>query len=261
LQVSPLSVKLNDRQSGGKVRLCWFWEYNQLKNNEAGTSFPAFRTRLSIKMLAKQARVLILVFILAAALVSAGSGMAQSAEDSAVKLSSPLNGEALQGVVAVRGSSEAAGFRVAEIAFAYQSDPTGTWFLIQQSSTPVSDGALASWDTTTITDGVYKLRIQVFLEDGRVLESTVSGLRVRNYTPIETSTPAATVTGPEQPTQTPSPLPDYQAKPVTPVPLPTNPAQLAQVHLQRSALQGAGLVLILALLAGIYIGFRSLFRR
>jgi len=50
---------------------------------------------------------------------------------------SPHPGEALQGAVSIGGTTELPGFRSAEVTFAYQSDPTGTWFLIQQSSKPV----------------------------------------------------------------------------------------------------------------------------
>jgi hypothetical protein len=208
----------------------------------------------------KASRRFTFVLILVVFLLS-GAALDVLAQDPQVIIDAPASGEALQGVVSVSGSTKVEGFQVAEIAFAYQSDPTATWFLIQQSSTAVTKGPLASWDTTTITDGMYKLRVQVFLNDGQVLEYEVNGLRVRNYTAIETSTPAATITGPEQPTLTPSPLPDYQAVAVTAVPLPTNPAQLSQAHLQRSAAQGAGLVVAITILAVVYIGLRSFFRR
>jgi hypothetical protein len=206
----------------------------------------------------KAARFLFVLFALAVFLLVGDDTQAQDAQ---VLIDSPSSGEALQGVVSISGTTETDGFRVAEVAFAYQTDPTGTWFLIQQSSTPVADGVLAAWDTSTITDGIYLIRVQVFLEDGQILESLVSGLRVRNYTVVETSTPAATVAGPQQPTLTPSPLSDYIPAAVTPKVLPTNPAQLSQQHIQKSVVQGAGVILAAALLAGFYLGLRMLFRR
>jgi hypothetical protein len=201
------------------------------------------------------------LFPLALAIFLFSGVNAQVQEDAQVNIDSPASGEALQGVVSISGTSETPGFRIAEVSFAYQSDPTGTWFLIQNSTIPVSDGVLASWDTSTITDGLYLLRVQVFLEDGQVLESLVHGLRVRNYTAVETSTPRAVVTGPQQPTQTPSPLSDYVPVASEPKAMPTNPAQLSQQHIQKSVLQGAGVVLAAALAAGFYMLMRMLFRR
>ena len=84
--------------------------------------------------------------------------------------------------------SEIVGFQSAEVAFAYGKD-NSTWFLITGSDQPVRDGVLASWDTTTIADGTYLLRVRVNTSDGEVVEVEAKDLRVRNYTPIETSTP------------------------------------------------------------------------
>lgn len=177
-----------------------------------------------------------------------------------VEILSPGGGTALQGVVAITGTTDMAGFRSAEISFAYQSDPTRTWFIIQQMTRPVKEGSLASWDTTTITDGDYRLRLQVILEGGEVQEFVVGGLRVRNYTRIETSTPEAG-SRLETPTLTASPLPDFQVTPRSPTPAPTNPAELSAVDLQKSVLGGAVGVLAALALGALYIGGRRVFRR
>jgi len=180
-----------------------------------------------------------------------------------VIVQSPQPGEALQGLVTISGSTQADGFQSAEIAFGYQSDPTNTWFLLQQSSTGVTEGDLTQWDTTTISDGIYRLRVQVFLSNGRVLETLVDGLRVRNYTPVETSTPqaAAQVIEAVQPTATFTPLPDFIPPQRTPPVLPTNPARLTPSDLRISLIGGGGVVLGALLLAGLYIGLKTLFRR
>ncbi len=186
-----------------------------------------------------------------------------------VRITSPLPGEALQGVVSISGATDLPGFRSAEVAFAYQADPTGTWFVIQQSSAPVKEGALAAWDTTTITDGTYQLRVQVFLQDGQVQETTLAGLRVRNYTPIETSTPPrAPAANPAQgeaaaPTAKPTetPLGDFQVQAAAAAPLPTNPAQITPRHLEASALRGVLAVVGAALAGALYLGLRAVVRR
>ena len=189
----------------------------------------------------------------------------------------PVPGQALQGVVSVRGTSGLPGFQSAELSFAYADDRTGTWFLIAQSAQPVIDGPLASWDTTTITDGDYRLRLRVILSGGQVIERLVEGLRVRNYSPVETATPAApegsspdqaepsAFTGAAATAANAAPdAPDFQPQSPAgqfPNPAPTNPAAVTRADLGGSALRGA-LIAAGGLLLGIaYLGLRALLRR
>ncbi len=166
---------------------------------------------------------------------------------------SPRQGDVLQGVVTIRGSSDVTGFLSAEVAFAYAGDTTGTWFLIATSSQPVDADTLATWDTTTITDGDYNLRLRVYLSDGKTLDATIPNLRVRNYTAVETPTPAPTALQPTPiPTETPTPTPFP-----TPTALPGNPAVLTPRDISISlAYGGLGAVLLLVIL-GIYLWLRQ----
>jgi hypothetical protein len=165
---------------------------------------------------------------------------------------SPRQGEALQGVVTVKGSSDMTGFLSSEIAFAYAGDPTGTWFPIAASSQPVADGTLATWDTTTITDGDYVLRLRVYLTDGSNLDIIVANLRVRNYTPVETPTPAPTAL---QATLVPTatlmatPFPTLTA-------LPRNPAALTPADISTSIACGGLAAVLLLLVLGVYLWLR-----
>jgi hypothetical protein len=225
---------------------------------------PRWKTPISLYMSPlRKAAAALLVTLLLLVLGITSEATAQATQRPPVKIDSPQPGEALQGVVQVNGTSEMEGFRSAEVAFAYQSDTTGTWFLIQQSSTAVKEGLLASWDTSTITDGVYRLRIQVFLEGGGVQESLVEGLRVRNYTPIETVTPApATLpTGQAEPVSTATQRLDFQVSPHSVTALPTNPAQLTPRNLQSSALRGMLVVFGAFIVALAYMGLRAITRR
>jgi hypothetical protein len=167
-------------------------------------------------------------------------------------IDSPQQGEVLQGVVTIRGSSNGTGFLSSEIDFAYAGDTTGTWFLIATSTQPVDSDILATWDTTTITDGNYNLRLRVYLTDGSHLDATVPDLRVRNYTPVETPTPAPTALQPTPvptTTLTPTPFP-------SPTALPPNPAVMTPADVSTSlAYGGLGAVLLLVLL-GIYLWLR-----
>ena len=172
--------------------------------------------------------------------------------DSGPAVTNPQAGDALQGTVTVTGSSNATGFLSSEISFSYANDTTGTWFLIATNSQPASDGTLATWDTTTITDGDYVLRLRVVLADGSHLDVTVPNLRVRNYTPVETPTPepaAPQATFTPTITQTTTPFP-------TPTTLPGNPAALTSADVSTSiACGGLGAALLLFVF-GIYLWLR-----
>lgn len=166
-------------------------------------------------------------------------------------VTAPLSGQAVQGAVPVTGTTDVEGFCSAEIAFAYQDDPTDTWFLIAQTEAPVLGDTLAIWDTTIITDATYKLRLRIFLSDGRVLDTFVTNLRVRNYTPVETSTPdpAARPT----PGLLPFPLP---TDPPQPTPLPPNPEAVTPQEVYRAAFQGALTIVVAFVALGLLVRVR-----
>lgn len=191
---------------------------------------------------------------------SAGYWSARAAQDSRLEISIPVSGDVLQGVVNILGTTDVPGFQSAEISFGYQGDPTGTWFLIEQSSRPVEDDLLAAWDTSTITDGEYRIRVVVFLSGGQVLEAVVENLRVRNYSPVETNTPDPRERNQSTPTATQTSRPDYQARLTSPTPLPTNPAELTPTDLSASALRGTLVVVGALATASLYLGVRSLLR-
>jgi len=165
---------------------------------------------------------------------------------------SPQQGEVLQGVVTIRGSGSTAGFLSFEVDFAYTGDSTGTWFLIADGSQPVDSDTLATWDTTSITDGNYNLRLRVYLTDGAHLDAIIPNLRVRNYTPIETPTPAPTAIQPTlTPTDTliPTPFP-------TPTTLPPNPAVLTTKEISTSLAYGGLGAVVFIVVFGIYLWLR-----
>jgi hypothetical protein len=180
-----------------------------------------------------------------------------------VRLQSPQGGQALQGSVPILGNSDITGFQSASLYFGYQGDRTQTWFLIAQSDQAVKDGTLAQWDTTTISDGNYNLRLIVTLSDSSQQVASVEGLRVRNYSAVETNTPTpVTPTATAVPgdtavpthTTTPNPTP----VPPTGTPFPPNPAQINGVDIASSMGKGALAIIGLFVLMGVYQGIRSL---
>jgi hypothetical protein len=167
-------------------------------------------------------------------------------------VSLPRQGEVLQGMITITGSTDITGFVSTEVAFTYSGDITGTWFQIATTSQPVYLDTLAIWDTTTITDGDYILRVRVFLKDGSFLDGIVTKLRVRNYTPVETPTPGPTAVLPTAtltPTLTFTPFP-------SPTLLPTNPAVLTSRDVVISISYGGLAAVTFLIVLGAYLGLR-----
>ena len=170
------------------------------------------------------------------------------APGSQVSIRSPQAGEALQGQVTITGNSGVAGFVSAEVSFSYANDPTGTWFTITTSNQPVTQGTLAVWDTMTITDGIYTLRLRVTLADGNYVDVSVPDLRVRNYIPIETNSPTVALVQ-----ATPPPNATAMATPYpTPTALPPNPAALSPSSIYASLGYGVVGALLFFLMFSVY---------
>lgn len=70
----------------------------------------------------------------AASAVSLDQAMPTPTQGSEIAIDSPKAGQALQGSVAVMGSSAVEGFRMAEVSFGYASDQTHTWFSSARST-------------------------------------------------------------------------------------------------------------------------------
>jgi len=172
---------------------------------------------------------------------------AQDQNPNQAEITSPTAGDALRGVAVIRGNTDLDDFTSWELTFGYANDTTGTWFFLAEGDEPFQDETLTQWDTTTITDGTYNLRLTIYLSEGRRDHFIVRDLRVRNYTPIETITPTPTLTHTPN-TVTPLPsltptltrVPTETAIPATPTPLPTNPVEISNRDLNNSLLRGAG---------------------
>jgi hypothetical protein len=132
--------------------------------------------------------------------------LTMSAQDTPVlAITSPVPEEVLRGQVTVSGTLDVPGFTLAQLEFAYADNPTDTWFTIQVYSEPVVDATLALWDTTSITDGEYILRLRASLEDGTVQEVRVP-IQIGNDLPVPTPTVEPTATPQENLIQVPTPF-------------------------------------------------------
>jgi hypothetical protein len=113
------------------------------------------------------------------------------------EISEPKESQAVGGIVSIFGTASHPAFESFDLAFSFDPDPTDTWFPIGEAlDTPVVDGRLAVWDTTEITDSVYRLRLRVNVEGSPPFETVVGDVRVRNYTPTETPPPVAVTAQP-----------------------------------------------------------------
>jgi len=204
--------------------------------------------------------ILLILFFSGANLVTAQDEVEQQPE---IAILSPLPGQAIRGSVPIVVDTATQGFVSSELTFGYHDDTTGTRFLITQSFEPIQEEILTEWDTTTLTDGVYDLLLEVFLEDGDPYISVVPALRVRNYSPIETDTPTPTTTSAPQATPSPSvtPSPTPTKIPPTPTPLPPNPLQVTHEDIWVNLLRGAAGGFAAILLAGLYLSVRRFFRK
>jgi hypothetical protein len=173
----------------------------------------------------------------------------------------PVNGQVLQSIVAISGSSRIPGFQSAELAFAYDVDPNSNWFILYESQEPVERGVITEWDTTRITDGNYRLRLRVYRDGADPVDTFSTGLRIRNYSPVETSTPEAAPTEAAVVIATePQPAATRTAV-LTPTPLPPNPILVTRQKLQVSLVYGLLIALAGFVVFGLYLALKRLFQR
>jgi hypothetical protein len=183
---------------------------------------------------------------------------AQDAPPAAI--TSPVPDELVRGQVTISGRLDVPGFVSAQLDFAYASDPTGTWFNIQSFSQPLADATLAVWDTTSITDGDYILRLRVNLADGTVQEVTVP-IKIGNDV-LPSPTPEPTLTPEAEAVLIPTPFlvaaspTPTDPPPPTPTALPANPVSIGQNAVYASLGRGALVIIGLFALAGLIIRAR-----
>jgi hypothetical protein len=163
-----------------------------------------------------------------------------------IVISYPQNGQSVQGVVEITGSVVSDLFLSGEIYYAYNNTENTTWFLITQLDQPIENGVLARWDTTTITDGEYQIKMKLIKTDNTIDELIIQPVYVRNYSIEPTVIPASTnmtVTVEEDiPT---SPSNEFST------PFPQNPASVSSEGIKRSIT--FGIILILISLTGLLI--------
>lgn len=194
-----------------------------------------------------------------------------AAQDSPpIAITSPASGEVLRGEITIIGTMDVPNFASAQLDFKYASDDGDTlrsnsgqgWFPLAALSQPALDSPLYLWNTASITDGDYILRLRVTLTDGTFHEATVP-ITIQNDAPILTPTPVVTSTPASIGVQIPtpfllaaSPTPTEVPRP-TPTPLPPNPASLTQSTILTSLGRGALVIIGLFILSFILLRLRQ----
>lgn len=108
------------------------------------------------------------------------------------RITLPVRGQTLRGSVTIQGSATAPQFTRLQVMYALEPDLTD-WVVINGDGQPVSNGALAVWNTRAIPDGKYALKLQVFSADGSAVEFLVREITLANQ--AATPTGGASSTG------------------------------------------------------------------
>ncbi len=180
-------------------------------------------------------------------------------------IQSPREGQALQGIVIIEGKIRGEGFTSGKLSFSYAADGGETWFFIADIMRGAKESSQTSvkveWDTTQITDGNYHLRLVAEYDGRATIFELIPNLRVRNYSPVETSTPAPAGTQVDVGNTDYTATPTWRLEPQkTPTLLPENPAVLESNDLYRVLIITGILVLGAFLVGAIYLRVKKGFR-
>lgn len=175
-----------------------------------------------------------------------------------IKIETPRQGDVLQGVVTVIGSAKVNAFSSYELLFAYDEEKVDTWFLLAQRRETIEFGNLGTWDTTTIADGNYQLKLVVYLLSGKQEEEIIRGLRVRNYSPVETGIPAGVLlpAATQAPVVTPT-----MVRVATPTHLAANPAGIDKKRVWNSLVLGVSIAFFAIASLSLIFWLRGVKRR
>lgn len=166
-------------------------------------------------------RLWILIF---AGTFFAFAGAAHAWQAQAV-ITSPQPFSTLRGVISINGTATHPEFQRYQLYFKSESVPDDWHFMFEQTN-QVTNGLLGTWDTRSVPDGTYALRLRTVRQDGNYDETVANGLLVANSRLADTPTPTPTeaTTSEPQATATPAATPTSvvveQPQIATPTPRP-----------------------------------------
>lgn len=215
------------------------------------------------------------VILLFALLVTASPGRAAPLPQWRSVITYPEPGMTVGGIVEIRGIATHANFDNYQVRYASGTNVVAdsTWVdIVMFVQTPVENGVLCTWDTTTIPDGPYVLALAVWGVDDannphvHFVEHVIvdnSSLPTSEPTPESLATVAAgptqtpiSIAQPATPTPRPSPTPLPEGQEVTPTPTveETGVGFALNTPVLRDAFCTGGLITaMLFLLWGLYV--------
>jgi len=123
-----------------------------------------------------------------------------------VIITSPQQNATVRGLVVVKGSATVPSFQFYKVEYGRGADPSDWHIVGSTHPEPIIDGVLAQWDTTSLPDGVYTLRLQAVKMDGNYDQSFAREIVIANKRATETPTSAAAPEPTQSgPTATPGP--------------------------------------------------------
>lgn len=103
-------------------------------------------------------------------------------------ITSPHDNAVVRGVLSISGTATHPNFWMYVIHLAREPNLTNQWMVLGVHEAQVIDGVLETWDTTSVPDGSYSLRLRVVRKDGHYDEYYVRKISVANAQPSETPT-------------------------------------------------------------------------
>jgi PKD repeat protein len=104
---------------------------------------------------------------------------------------SPVPGNVVAGNVQILGAAVHPQFLQYQLEYGPEGAPNLWYQATSAQQVPINNGILGVWNTTSVPDGAYNLRLRVYLRDGTTVATVVNNIRVQNRTatPIPSATP------------------------------------------------------------------------
>jgi hypothetical protein len=126
-----------------------------------------------------------------------------------VRISYPVDGSQVAGYITVVGSASHPRFLQYALEWGPDPNPNNLWYPITSPQVrPIINGGLGAINTTQTADGVYQVRLHIWLNDGTETFDVATGIRISNRAP--TAVPTLTPTPRPNRTPTINPIPSQE---------------------------------------------------
>ncbi|MBN1679367.1 MAG: hypothetical protein JW966_03695, partial [Anaerolineae bacterium] len=151
-----------------------------------------------------------------------------------IRITYPVDGSTIAGYVTVIGSASHPRFVQYALEWGPEPNPGNLWYPFlspPQRTNIVQNGALGSWDTKIVRDGIYRVRLHVWLNDGTDTDYVIGSIRVSNSQPTAVPTFTHTPRPNQPPTIDPIASQKVQTAKVINIPVTTRDADNDTVNL------------------------------